>query len=211
MCGCSQELPAQQCLSSTLGTSLAREMPHQGVGFRKAGSPLAQGGGCPQSPQIHLFKIDFYFSSPQERLLLCCQCSGSSLAWLSFMGHWAGRALQHWDVAAGWELQQPGGRASGQDKAKLPPWQETPLPTCSGTPGNVLPSGTEQQEQQVWLWHVAAVEIEVYTAFIFFQQEPLLMHIQSLYTKVCSSGKKPQKTGKNLFDPKSPKGELLFV
>lgn len=165
-------------------------------------------------PPDPLFKNWFLFLfSSQERLLLCFQRSNAGSAWLSFMGHWAGRALQHWDVTAGWELQQPGGRASGQDQAKLPTWQETPLPTCSGTPGNVLPSGTKQQEQQVWLWHVTAVEFEVYTAFVFSQQKPPLMHIQSLYTKVCFSGKKTKnkKTGKNPFVLRSPKGKLLFV
>lgn len=183
MCGSSQELPAQQCLSSTSGTSLARELLHQCVGVRKAGSPLVQGGEHPQSSQIHFLKnLFFFFFSPQERLLLCCHAV--------LHGALGREGSEHCDVTAGWELQQPGGRAWGQDQAKLPTWQETPLPTCSGTPGNVLPSGTEQQEQQGWLRRAAAGELEVYTAFIFSQQKPLLMHIQSLYTKVCFSGKK---------------------
>lgn len=36
------------------------------------------------------------------------------------------------------------------------------------------------------------------------------MHIQNLCTKVCFSGKKPQNTGKNIFVPKNPKGEVFL-
>lgn len=200
MCGSSQE--------PHFGHQLGKRAVHQSVGFRKAVSPSVQGGERPQSSQIHSFKIYFYFSFPPKRALLPA---------LSFMGHWAGRALQRCtaalaercDVTAGWELQQPGGRASGQDQATLPTWQETPLTTCSGTPGSVLPSGTKQREQRVCLWHVAAEEMEVYTAFIFSQQRRLFMHIQSLYTKVCFLGKKSNLIGFRLF-PEVPKGKYCL-
>lgn len=196
--------------SPTLGSSLARELFTKAWVSEKLDPLQFKDENVLRAPKSTLLKFIFIFLSPPRE-------APALLPALSFMGHWAGRALQRCtaalaercDVTAGWELQQPGGRASGQDQATLPTWQETPLTMCSGTPGSVLPSGTKQREQRVCLWRVAAEEMEVYTAFIFSQQRPLLMHIQSLYTKVCFLGKKSNLIGLCLF-PKVPKGKYCL-
>lgn len=69
-------------------------------GLQKSWIPFSSRRRMSSEPPNPLFRNLFLFLlSTQERLLLCCQCS----AWLSFMGHWAGRALQHREVTAGWQ------------------------------------------------------------------------------------------------------------
>lgn len=138
--------------SPTLGTSLARELFTKAWVSEKLNPLQFKEENVLRAPKSTLLKFIFIFLFPPRE-------APALLPALSFMGHWAGRALQRCtaalaercDVTAGWELQQPGGRASGQDQATLPTWQETPLTTCSGTPGSVLPSGTKQWEQRVCL------------------------------------------------------------
>ena len=74
----------------------------------------------------------------------------------------------------------------------------------------MLPSGTKQQTQQVGLWHVTAVGVQVYAAFLFSHQKSLFNTHSELVYKEDVLLRKKLLVGIHLFPKVTMRDYCLF-